>query len=56
MQEFIARENIERFRKLLNDVRSDAERKTLLQLLEAEEKKLANLRASAAAEKPPDRT
>ncbi|MDE1993856.1 MAG: hypothetical protein KGI75_15235 [Rhizobiaceae bacterium] len=54
MQEFIARQNIERFRKLLQEVRSEAERKTLLELLEAEEKKLRDLRAAMATRKPSD--
>lgn len=51
MQKFIARQNIERFRKLLNEARDESERRTLLQLLEKEEQKLAELQN---AKKPGD--
>jgi hypothetical protein len=54
MQEFIARKNIERFRTLLSETRDASKRQTLLQLLKAEEKKLADLQVSAATKKPDD--
>ncbi|MBB3456452.1 hypothetical protein FHT86_004760 [Rhizobium sp. BK313] len=54
MQEFIARKNIERFRTLLSETRDESKRQTLLQLLKAEEKKLADLQVSAATKKPDD--
>jgi hypothetical protein len=40
MEEFVARENIRRFRNQLLVVEDDAERKLLLQLLSVEEQKL----------------
>jgi hypothetical protein len=40
MEEFVARENIRRFRNQLLVVEDDAERRLLLQLLSAEEQKL----------------
>jgi len=40
---FIARRNIELFRRLLLEESNEARRKTIQQLLEAEEKKLAEL-------------
>jgi hypothetical protein len=43
MDLFIARLNIEHFRTLLIKETDEARRKTILQLLEAEEKKLAAL-------------
>ncbi|MDL2410731.1 hypothetical protein PY650_35295 [Rhizobium calliandrae] len=56
MQDFIARQNIERFRTLLNKVCDEEERRTLCQLLEAEEKKLADSKAAVAGKGPNDQT
>ncbi|WP_180356070.1 hypothetical protein [Aliirhizobium smilacinae] len=45
MEEYIARLNMERFRKLLGEKEwSDSERQTLLKLLEEEEEKILKLR------------
>jgi len=51
MDWFIARLNIERFRKLLVEEIDEARRKILLQLLEDEEKKLAALESTAVRPK-----
>ena len=44
MQEFIARENIKRFKAQLQACTDDRQRQTLSRLLEAEETRLAELR------------
>ncbi len=51
MDEYIACLNIEHFRKLLTKERDEAKRKTLLNLLAEEERKLAAIRAAAESEK-----
>ncbi|MDL2398309.1 hypothetical protein [Rhizobium mayense] len=56
MQDFISRQNIERFRKLLNKACDEEERRILCQLLEAEEKKLADSQAAATGKEPGDQT
>lgn len=45
MQKFIARENIKRFRRLLQTVSTENDREVLLKLLKSEEEKLAKLQA-----------
>ncbi|MGT2467643.1 hypothetical protein ACVOMV_26435 (plasmid) [Mesorhizobium atlanticum] len=49
MQDFIARENIRRFRRILQEDLTDKERQTVLRLLQAEEEKLARTAASSTA-------
>lgn len=51
MEEYIAHLNIERFRELLVSELDEAKRKTLLQLLAEEEKKLAALRRTSELSK-----
>jgi len=43
MQNFIARENIRRFRRILQEELSDKERQTVHRLLQAEEEKLTQM-------------
>ncbi len=48
MEQYVARANIEHFRRLLLSERNEARRKTLAQLLAAEEKKLMSLQKADA--------
>jgi hypothetical protein len=52
MEEFVARENIRRFRNQLLVVEDDAERKLLLQLLSVEEQKLEEIGVRRVCRRP----